>query len=78
MKNVWFDVTGMANAEATAAQKAQLAERIRQLGVERVVYGSDAPTPENPPARGWETFRTLPLTVEEFRTIAANVAPYLR
>jgi predicted TIM-barrel fold metal-dependent hydrolase len=78
MKHVWFDVTGMANAEATAEQKAHLAGRIRQLGVERVLYGSDAPTPENPPASGWETFRTLPLTDAEFRTIATNLAPYVR
>jgi hypothetical protein len=42
------------------------------------VYGTDAPIGDNTPRAGWETFRRLPLTDAEFRTIASNVAPYLR
>jgi hypothetical protein len=34
--------------------------------------------PPNLPASRWQTFRLLPLTEAEFRTIASNVAPYLR
>lgn len=78
VKNVWFDVTAMASAEATATQKAELAAKIRQLSLERVLYGSDAPTPENPPAQGWATFRLLPFSDAEFRTIATNLAPWAR
>lgn len=77
MKNVVFDVAAMANAEASDDQKAFLAMRIRQLGIERVLFGSDAPVAPNLPASRWQTFRVLPLTVAEFRTIATNVAPYL-
>jgi hypothetical protein len=44
-----------------------------------VLYGSDAATGDNlRPREGWAAFRRLPLTNEEFRTIATNVAPYLR
>jgi len=30
------------------------------------------------PREGWAAFRQLPLTEDEFRTIAGNLAPYLR
>jgi hypothetical protein len=52
---------------------------MRQIGLERVLYGSDAAT--NPlayPRAGWEAFRRLPLTEPEFRVIAANITPYMR
>lgn len=75
---LWFDVTAMAHDDATPDQAAHLARRLRQLGLERVLYGSDAASPDNPPKRGWERFRALPLTDAEFALIARNVAPYLR
>lgn len=78
MKNVVFDVAAMANADASDDQQALLATRIRQLGIERVLFGSDAAVPPNLPASRWQTFRLLPLTDAEFSTIATNVAPYLR
>lgn len=77
MKNVWFDVTVVAQA-ASAGRFPLVAERIRQIGVERILYGSDAPTPNNIPSLAWAAFRKLPLTDEEFRVIEKNVAPYLR
>ena len=41
--------------------------------------GSDASTGGAlTPRAVWEAFRKLPLTDAEFRTIAANVPPYLR
>jgi predicted TIM-barrel fold metal-dependent hydrolase len=78
MRNVWFDVTTVARG--ASAQDAQLlATRIRQLGVDRVLYGSDAATGGNlPPRESWAEFLKLPLTEAEFRTIANNVAPYMR
>ena len=75
---LWLDVTGAAAGQPTSAQLEHLAMRIRQLGVGRIVYGSDAAVAPNTPRAGWETFRKLPLTDAEFRTIATNVAPYLR
>lgn len=56
-----------------------MAKRIRRVGVERILVGSDAATGDNlPPREAWAAFRQLPLTDEEFRTIAADVTPYLR
>jgi predicted TIM-barrel fold metal-dependent hydrolase len=60
-------------------ERQQITARIRQLGLERVLYGSD--TAVNPlayPQAGWEAFQRLPLTDAEFRVIANNVAPYMR
>jgi hypothetical protein len=49
------------------------------VGVGRILYGSDAAAGGNlRPREGWAAFRRLPLTDAEFRTIARNVAPYLR
>src|SRR5688500_17845895 len=77
-KQLWFDVTTVAST-ATADQRNLLATRIRQLGVGRVLYGSDATAGNNlPPRESWAAFRQLPLTAEEFRTIAGNVPPYMR
>ena len=74
-----FWTTGRMNdADATPEHARYLAKRIRQIGVKRVLYGSDAAIPPNFPKAGWATFRKLPLTEDEFRTIANNVAPYLK
>jgi predicted TIM-barrel fold metal-dependent hydrolase len=55
----------------------KFAERIRQVGLQRVLYGTDMAPPTA--RQSWATFRTtVPLTEDEIRTIAGNVAPYLR
>jgi uncharacterized protein len=77
MKNVWFDVTSVA-ANLTPASAARIVARMRQLGVQRMLFGSDAPTPDNLPRNTWAAFRQLPLTDAEFRTVENNVAPYMR
>jgi uncharacterized protein len=78
-KRLYFDVTGVALPSATADQASLLARRLRQLGPERILYGSDAAAGGNlPPREAWAAFRTLPLTEAEFAVIAGNVAPYLR
>ena len=79
-KQLWFDVTGIGTvAKMTPDELAYFTTKIRQLGVQRVVYGSDAPSGGNPPPQqAWAAFRKLPLSDEEFRTIAANLAPYMR
>jgi predicted TIM-barrel fold metal-dependent hydrolase len=79
MKNVWFDATVVVRPGMSPAELQQIAARIRQLGVERVLYGSDAAA--NPlayPQAGWKAFQQLPLTAAEFQAIANNVAPYMR
>ena len=79
MRNVWFDAAAVVTPGMSPDELQQIAARIRLLGVERVVYGSDAAA--NPlayPQAGWEAFQRLPLTEAEFRVIANNVAPYMR
>jgi predicted TIM-barrel fold metal-dependent hydrolase len=65
-------------ARNPADKVEQLASRIRQIGVERVVFGSDMyPNPDLKTA--WATFRNrMPLTVAEVSAIAENEAPYMR
>jgi uncharacterized protein len=79
MRRVWFDASGVAGLGRWKAHLPRIARRIRQLGVERVVWGSDGAGGQDlTPAQAWQAFTELPLTAAERRTIAANVAPYLR
>ena len=79
MRNVWFDVTATVGPEMSPADLQQIAARIRQIGVERVLYGSDAAaTPLTYPKAGWAAFRQLPLTEAEFGVIARNIPSYMR
>jgi predicted TIM-barrel fold metal-dependent hydrolase len=74
-----FDVAGVVDRNITPAQAALVVKRIRQVGVDRILYGSDAAAGDNlRPREAWAAFRRLPLTESEFETIARNVAPYLR
>ena len=78
-RRLWFDVATVTTAEMPQPEKAaRIVARIRTLGVERILFGSDAATETWGPRKGWETFRKLPLTEAEFRTIAKNVPPYMR
>jgi predicted TIM-barrel fold metal-dependent hydrolase len=79
MKNVWFDATAVVRPGMSSDELQQIAARIRQLGVERVLYGSDAAaSPLAYPRAGWEAFQRLPLTKAELSVIANNVTPYMR
>ena len=80
-KNLYFDVAEAALVAGASEEALQtIAQRIRQIGPRRILYGTDGPVSEAlSPQEGWDAFRTkLPLTEEELRTIADNVAPYLR
>jgi uncharacterized protein len=79
MKNVWFDVTVVVRPATSQDELQQIAARIRQIGIERVLYGSDAAvSPFAYPQAGWAAFRRLPLSEAEFRAIAGNITPYMR
>ena len=74
-----FDVTATVNFRTPNEDLALVARHVRELGVERVLYGSDGSDPEGngpTPRKGWAAFRMVPLADEEFQTIAGNVAPY--
>ena len=76
-RQLWFDVSSVALGNLTTQRKELLVQRIRQLGIQRVLYGSDAPVLDSLRA-DWTAFRQLPLTEGEFATISTNVAPYMR
>jgi uncharacterized protein len=79
--NLYFDIAevDLVVGESPDISKA-VADRMRQIGLERILYGTDGPIAESQtPRDGWNTTcAKLPLTDEEFRIIANNVAPYLR
>ena len=75
-KNLWFDVTSVV-METTPADAPRIVDRIRQLGIERMLFGRRAHS-QQCPRLAWAAFRTLPLTAAEFRAIENNVAPYVR
>ncbi len=80
MKNLYFDVTGSVWGNQPAAALDTLGVRMRTIGLRRILFGSDLPFyPLQPAAPAWATFRRfMPLTNDELRVIADNVAPYAR
>ena len=77
-RNLWFDVASIAHPSMTPQQSEDFARRIRQVGVSRVLYGTDAAAGNNlRPREAWEQFQKLPLTKAELAAIADNTAPYL-
>jgi predicted TIM-barrel fold metal-dependent hydrolase len=74
---LWFDVAGLANDGMSPSEGRRMAERIRQIGVDRVLFGSDAAAGGNlPPREAWAAFMRLPLTTAEFAAVARSTAPY--
>lgn len=79
LRNVYFDVATIVTGEATPADGALVAQRIRQVGVERVLYGSDLSPPGGGIRAGWEIFRgKVPLTAAELQVIASNRTRFAR
>ncbi len=78
-RQLWFDVASIATPSISKEHAAEMVKRIRQVGLSRILFGSDAATPTNMrPREAWAAFAAMPLTEAELKTIAANVAPYLR
>jgi len=79
MRQVWVDVTAFARPALSAADARRLVRRLRQVGMERVLYGSDAGIGADVrPRDAWAAFRSLPLTEAEAARVANNVMSYLR
>ena len=73
MANLYFDVATNVTDEITPADAALVAQRIRQVGPRRVLYGSDLSPPGGSIGKGWEIFRSkVPLTAAELQQIANN------
>ncbi len=78
-RKLWFDVASNAHPTNSAEVSELLVKLIRQIGVKRILYGTDAATGNNlRPRESWEAFRQLKLSKKEMKTIAGNVAPYFR
>jgi predicted TIM-barrel fold metal-dependent hydrolase len=76
---VYFDISGVAGLGDWKEKKSQIAERIRQVGVRRILWGSDGAfgggmTPE----QALRAFEELPLTKQEFQAIYHNMTSYMR
>lgn len=78
MANVYFDVSGVAGVGHWVDKTSLIVTRIRQLGVARILYGSDGGAGGDTPLKAWTAFRQLPLFDAEFHTIENNIAPYMR
>ena len=72
MKRVYFEISGVF-LEQWESKADLITKRLRMIGLDRILYGSDGP-----PAQNWRAFRMLPLSEEEFLKIESNVAPYLK
>jgi predicted TIM-barrel fold metal-dependent hydrolase len=79
MAHVYFDVSGIAGYGLWMEKRTLIASRIRQVGVDRILYGTDGSGHGNlGPKEAWAAFLRLPLSAAEFRKIEHNVAPYMR
>lgn len=84
-KNMYFDMTEIEAAAAITSNPSETMQEIarfmRQIGLKRILYGSDAAATSDAPPTSlrWARLRgKLPLTNKELRVVANNVAPYMR
>lgn len=79
-RSLYFDLTTVVTAETTPEEGARIAGRLREIGLDRTLFGADLSFGGNPaPRESWEIFRQrTPLSAAELGDIADNVAPYLR
>lgn len=77
MANIYFDVSSNITDDIAAPDAALVAQRLREIGLRRVLYGSDLSVPGGTIARGWEIFRSkVPLTSEELQQLANNAVRF--
>jgi uncharacterized protein len=76
-RRLYFDISGVGLPE-WQKHASGVAACIREVGIDRMLFGSDGTAEFLPPVAAWEACRQLPLTDQETLAIAANVAPYLR
>jgi predicted TIM-barrel fold metal-dependent hydrolase len=75
--NVYFDLTAIAPIGSDSV-RAVIVDRLRQVGIRRLLFGIDLAVSAAQMRERWEWLRPFPFTADEFRTIAGNVAPYMR
>lgn len=80
VKNLYFDTASNVTNDQSDATLALIAKGFRQIGLQKILFAPDyAPGGSNSaPKQAWEAFRRLPLTENEFNTIAGlRVSYYL-
>jgi predicted TIM-barrel fold metal-dependent hydrolase len=76
---LYFDVSGVVGYGEWAGKADLIARRIRELRVNRVLFGSDGYGGGNlAPREAWAAFRKLPLSDAEFKIIENNLTPYMK
>lgn len=76
--NLYFDLSAVAFATQPDSVRQLIVRRIRQIGVDRMLFGIDVVDSAAQIRERWGHLKLLPLDAAELRTIASNVAPYLR
>ena len=79
-RNLYFDTSGIVSTAGSREVLEQVAARMRQIGLDRFLFGSDGPEYLDVPdlASVWPQFRErAPLTPAELERLAGNVAPFL-
>jgi predicted TIM-barrel fold metal-dependent hydrolase len=77
IQRLLFDASGIPINGMWEQNATRLVKRMRQIGMDRILFGCDSPIPGNSPREFIERWRKLPLTAEEFHRIESNIAPYL-
>lgn len=77
-QNVYFDASGITIPGLWEQNADLIVKRMRQIGLNRLLYGSDALVAGNSVREAFIRWHQLPLTKEEFRAIETNVSPYLQ
>jgi predicted TIM-barrel fold metal-dependent hydrolase len=73
--NLYFDLSQVVYAGMPERRRTLLVERVRRIGVQRLLFGVDG---ADTPAKVWADLQQLPLEGTELRTIAGNLAPWMR
>jgi predicted TIM-barrel fold metal-dependent hydrolase len=79
--NLYFEISGDAlRVPRDSAMARAIAQRMREAGLDRFLFGSDYPVLNGLPyEQVWQTYQqNMPLTPEEFLAIARNTAPFMR
>jgi uncharacterized protein len=74
-RNVYFDLSAIATTYATSPMADELLFTMRQIGMDRMIFGSDWPV--DTPARALEAVRALHMTVDEQRLVLHDNAATL-
>jgi predicted TIM-barrel fold metal-dependent hydrolase len=77
-RNLYFDVseiTAPISQTSSPQTQQELAAAMRRIGLDRMLFGSDG----EDPLRSWRSLVAfVPLSEQEFRSVAGNIAPYLK